>query len=93
MCSATQGCYADGPRVGSVALFDRACSRALMHSVTSGPRIAGPGGAEVFRDSGGALWAAFHAFSEPNVGYPSSRYIHVARVRVIDGGIVIDATT
>jgi Glycosyl hydrolases family 43 len=61
--------------------------------LTSGPRIAGPGGAEVFRDSGGALWAAFHAFSEPNVGYPSSRYFHVARVRVIDGRIVIDATT
>ena len=44
----------------------------------SGPRLAGPGGVELFRGHDGALWAAFHAFSEPNVGYPSSRYLHVA---------------
>jgi hypothetical protein len=61
--------------------------------LTSGPRIAAPGGAELFRDRHGALWAAFHAFSEPNVGYPSSRYLHVAPVRVVEGRIVIDATT
>jgi hypothetical protein len=59
----------------------------------SGPQLAGPGGAEVFRDRDGALWAVFHAFSEPNVGYPSSRYMHIARLRVVDGRIVIDAST
>ena len=41
----------------------------------------------------GALWAAFHAFSEPNVSYPSSRYLHVARARVEGGRLVIDAET
>ncbi len=61
--------------------------------LTSGSRLAGPGGAEVFRDGGGTPWVAFHAFSEPDVGYPSSRYLHVGRVRVVDGRIVIDATT
>jgi beta-xylosidase len=59
----------------------------------SGSRLAGPGGAEVFRDAAGSVWVAFHAFSEPDVGYPSSRYLHVARVRVVDGRIVLDATT
>jgi hypothetical protein len=39
------------------------------------------------------LWAAFHAFSEPNVSYPSSRYFHVARARVEGGRLVIDAET
>ncbi|HEY8548120.1 MAG TPA: glycoside hydrolase family 43 protein [Acidimicrobiales bacterium] len=48
----------------------------------SGDRLAGPGGAEVFRDASGRLWAAFHAYSEPNVGYPSSRYLHLARVTI-----------
>ncbi len=61
--------------------------------LTSGPRLAGPGGVEVFRDRDGAPFAAFHAFSEPNVGYPSSRYFHVARVRVVDGRLTIDVTT
>ena len=61
--------------------------------LTSGPRLAGPGGVEVFRAHDGALWAAFHAFSEPNVAYPASRYLHLARVRIVDGRLVIDAGT
>jgi Glycosyl hydrolases family 43 len=61
--------------------------------LVSGSRLAGPGGAEVFRDGAGSPWVAFHAFSEPDVGYPSSRYLHVARLRVVEGRIVIDATT
>jgi len=59
----------------------------------SGSRLAGPGGVELFRSRDGALWAAFHAFSEPNVGYPSSRYFHVAPVRVTGGRLAIDAET
>jgi hypothetical protein len=70
------------------------CSRPADGRVlTSGPRLAGPGGVELFRGHDGALWAAFHAFSEPNVGYPSSRYFHVARAHVRGGRLVIDAET
>jgi hypothetical protein len=61
--------------------------------LVSGSRLAGPGGAEVYRDGGGSPWVAFHAFSEPDVGYPSSRYLHIARLRVVSGRPVIDATT
>ncbi|HET6952510.1 MAG TPA: glycoside hydrolase family 43 protein, partial [Acidimicrobiales bacterium] len=61
--------------------------------LSSGTHLAGPGGVEVFRDRDGALWAAFHAFSEPNVGYPASRYLYLARVRVVGEGLVIDAAT
>jgi hypothetical protein len=59
----------------------------------SGARLAGPGGAEVFRDAGGGLWVGFHAFSEPHVGYPSSRYFHIAPLRVNGDTIAIDAST
>jgi hypothetical protein len=61
--------------------------------LSSGSMLAGPGGAEVFRDAGGQLQVAFHAYSEPNVGYPSSRYLHIAPMRVVDGRPVIDAGT
>ena len=40
--------------------------------------IVGPGGQEVFADAGGGLWVAYHAFTEPNVGYPNSRRLHLA---------------
>ena len=59
----------------------------------SGDTLAGPGGAEVFRDAQGAPWAAFHAYSEPNVGYPSSRYFHVARLRVDGDRLSFDVAT
>lgn len=59
----------------------------------SGSRLAGPGGAEVFHDSGGAPWVAFHAYSEPAVGYPSSRYLYVARLRVSGGRLRVDTAT
>jgi len=59
----------------------------------SGDQLAGPGGAEVFRDARGAPWVAFHAYSEPNVGYPSSRYVHVARLRVVGDRLVVDPAT
>ena len=59
----------------------------------SGVRLAGPGGAEVFRDGDGNPWVAFHAYSEPNVGYPSSRYLHVAPLALTNGRPTIDAPT
>lgn len=42
--------------------------------------IAGPGGQEFFTDTGGQLWMAYHAYTEPNVGYPNSRRLHLLRV-------------
>ncbi|HEV7758533.1 MAG TPA: glycoside hydrolase family 43 protein [Acidimicrobiales bacterium] len=59
----------------------------------SGDRLAGPGGVEIFHDAHGDAWAAFHAYSEPNVGYPSSRYLHLAPLRVVDRHLAIDAST
>lgn len=47
--------------------------------------VAGPGGAEIFTDASGATWMAYHAFSEPNVGYPSSRLLRLARVTFAGG--------
>jgi hypothetical protein len=61
--------------------------------LASGPHLAGPGGAEVFRSAGGSYWVAFHAYSAPNIGYPASRYLHIGRLVVAGGRIVIDTTT
>jgi beta-xylosidase len=51
----------------------------------SGPRLAGPGGAAVFFDQSGAPWLAYHAYTEPNVGYPSSRYLHLTPLHLANG--------
>jgi hypothetical protein len=47
----------------------------------------------VFRDANGSLMVAFHAFTEPHVGYPSSRYLHIAPLRVGSGNLAVDART
>jgi beta-xylosidase len=46
---------------------------------TSG-RVVSPGGGEVFTDSGGAWWMAYHAYQDPLVKYPNSRLMRLARV-------------
>lgn len=42
--------------------------------------VAGPGGPEFFTDTAGNVWIAYHAFAAPNVGYPASRLLRLARV-------------
>lgn len=59
----------------------------------TGGKLAGPGGVELFHDADGRPWAAFHAYSEPNVGYPSSRYLHLAPVHLAPTTLTIDAST
>lgn len=49
--------------------------------LASDERLAGPGGQEAFRSPDGTVWLAYHAYTEPHVGYPSSRTLHLARVR------------
>jgi glycosyl hydrolase family 43 len=59
----------------------------------SGPHLAAPGGAEAFRSADGFAYVAFHAYAEPRVGYPSNRYLHVARLSVSGNRVSIDAET
>jgi len=40
--------------------------------------IVGPGGQELFLDGFGGVHFAYHAFTEPYVGYPASRRLHLA---------------
>ena len=62
------------------------CHRILSAPVleSAGP-IAGPGGGAAFTTADGAVWLAFHAFTQPAVGYPNSRTFHLATVRVVHG--------
>jgi beta-xylosidase len=48
--------------------------------ITSHGTAAGPGGQEVVRDQAGGLWLTFHAWTEPNVGYPNRRTLRVERL-------------
>jgi Glycosyl hydrolases family 43 len=47
--------------------------------------VAGPGGGEIFTDANGSTWMAYHAFAKPNVGYPASRLLRLARVTFVNG--------
>jgi hypothetical protein len=66
------------------------CRRTLAAPVlASTDRLGGPGGGAAFRTANGAVWLAYHAFTQPAVGYPNSRTLHFATVRIIGGVPVI----
>ncbi len=46
---------------------------------TAGTTVS-PGGGAVFVDSAGNTWLAYHAYTDPFVGWPSSRTLRLARV-------------
>jgi Glycosyl hydrolases family 43 len=53
--------------------------------LVSGSRMAGPGGMEAFLAGDGSLHAAFAAYSASSVGYPASRYFHIAALGFSNG--------
>jgi Glycosyl hydrolases family 43 len=53
--------------------------------ITSHGTAVGPGGQEVVRDGAGRLWLTFHAWTEPNVGYPNRRTLRVERLNFANG--------
>jgi hypothetical protein len=55
----------------------------------SGAGLAGPGGAEFFRDTGGGLHVVFHAWSSGAVGGGRSRRMYVRTVAVAGDGRVV----
>jgi hypothetical protein len=66
------------------------CHRILAGPVlASAGRLAGPGGGAAFVTPRGNVWLAFHAFAQPEVGYPNSRTLHLATVRISDGVPVV----
>ncbi len=59
---------------------------------SGGGKIRGPGGAAFFRDVEGKPWIAFHAWTDPKVGYRAggARALHVARVAFAEGKMIFD---
>ena len=55
---------------------------------TSGTIVA-PGGQEFFTDGGGQLWMAYHAYTDPNAGYPNSRRLHLMPVAFDPSGVPV----
>lgn len=65
------------------------CTKAAGPLLTSGARGLGPGGQETFRDLGGRLWLAYHAWGA-RVGYPGgSRTLRLQPLGVRGGVPVI----
>lgn len=55
--------------------------------LTSHDHTAGPGGLDFFTTTSGQLWATFHAYKTPAVGYPYSRMLHVTPVHFAGDGV------
>ncbi len=57
------------------------CNDAASNPIlSSGPGLAGPGGASVFADTAGNFWIAFHAWIPGAVGFPNSRDLYLRRL-------------
>jgi hypothetical protein len=71
---------------GALGPCDRSSAAPLL---ASHERIAGPGGASVFQEAPGTFWLAYHAYVNPNVGYPASRLLFTATIDLRSGHPVI----
>jgi hypothetical protein len=72
------------------------CTRVTPGPVLgSNPRVAGPGGAEIFTDRFGEPWVAYHAWEAGAVGYAHGghRSLRIDRLREGRGGVWVDGPT
>jgi beta-xylosidase len=57
------------------------CTKPLAQPILSGTSsLLGPGGEDVFTDTSGTYWMAFHAWSQGAVGYPNNRELYLRRL-------------
>ena len=68
------------------------CTKHANPVLASTGTLAGPGGQEFFTTPDGALQIAFHAYTEPDVGYPNSRTLHTLPVAWFGDTPVLTAT-
>lgn len=52
-------------------------------------KLAGPGGTEVFIAPGGQTFVSYHAWTDPNIGYPNKRQLHVEKLSLSSGRPVL----
>lgn len=71
------------------------CHKPLSEPIFSfTPEVMGPGGQAFFTDAAGTVWMAYHAWTGPDVGYPSGvRSLRIEPVRFEDGRPVISGPT
>ena len=57
------------------------CTEPVSKPILAGtPAVGGPGGEDVFTDTTGAYWIAFHAWTDGAVGYPNSRDLYLRKL-------------
>ena len=71
---------------GPLGPCDHAAAGPLL---SSHDPIVGPGGGSVFREATGEYRLAFHAYREPNVGYPANRLLFIGRIDLSSGRPVV----
>ena len=58
--------------------------------LASSGSLAGPGGESVFTDATGATRLAYHAWTQPDVGYPKgARRLHISSLSFVGGQPVV----
>ncbi len=55
---------------------------------TSGSTVS-PGGGAVVQQPDGSVWLAYHAYTDPFVGWPSNRTLRAARIDVVAGALIL----
>jgi hypothetical protein len=58
------------------------CDPDVTRLVNTSGSVVAPGGGSVFRADDGTLWLAYHAYTEPFVGWPYSRTLRLAQLHV-----------
>ncbi len=70
------------------------CADSLSQPLLAGsPSMEGPGGADVFSDTSGSYWIAFHAWTAGAVGYPNSRDLYLRQLDLSGSVPVVEPAT
>jgi hypothetical protein len=68
------------------------CTEPTSQPILAGtPAVEGPGGADVFTDTAGDYWIAFHAWTDGEVGYPNNRDLYLRRLDLSGAVPVIES--
>jgi hypothetical protein len=65
------------------------CDPNVTLLITTSGSVVAPGGGSVFRATDGTVWLAYHAYTDPFVGWPYSRTLRLAQLHVTSRGVAV----
>ena len=75
------------PRAPDFLSSHPATPERISNATANARQFTGPGSGDLFRTPNGELMMMFGAYQQPNVGYPASRLLHVARVNLTPSSV------